>query len=206
MKKIILTIIIGFTLAANCYSQDADRVSPHEIYVGGGVLNDNQLLSMVGDFAATVVTLGQAVQADKYKILTPFVGYRYWFNERVGVGALFAFDSNSVKALHSRGGGSLADGEWRVHNRYFYTVAADLNWNYIYRPTFQLYGNVGLGGTLVRFSDNKTEHPDEQLKQFPYFNMHLSPLGIRFGGQIGGFAEIGWGYKGFFTVGISAKL
>jgi len=198
--------MLGLAIAVACPAQNTDNVRHHEFYAGVGLFNDNQVFSIAGDFLGTVLTFGQAVEPDAYWILTPSVGYRYWFNKKVGIGVHFAFDKNSVKAIHTENPTTSSDNEWRVHNRYFYTMALDFNWNYVNKPAYQLYGNIGLGASIVQFSDNKTTNPDEHLKQFPFLNMHLSPLGIRFGETIGCFAEIGWGYKGFLNAGISIKL
>jgi len=176
----------------------------HEFYASGGLLNDNQLFSMVGDVLGAVFTLGQAVKPHKYWVLTPSIGYRYWFNKRIGIGVHFAFDKNSVEAIHRDT--IRHEWEWRVHNRYFYTVAMDVNWSYMCKPICQLYGNAGMGVTLVQFSDNKATDPDARLKQFPFFNMHISPFGVRVGRDIAGFAEFGWGYKGFINAGLSVKF
>ncbi len=206
MKKLILTITLGFAMTVVCSAQNTDNVPHHEFYLGVGLLNDNQVFSMAGDFLGTVLTFGQAVQPDKYWVLTPSIGYRYWFNKRIGIGIHFAFDKNSVRAIHPHDLSTTSDDEWRVHNRYFYTIAMDFNVNYMNRPICQLYGNIGMGVTLVQFSDNKTEDPNARLKQFPFFNMHISPFGVRVGKMVAGFAEIGWGYKGFLNVGVSVKL
>jgi hypothetical protein len=203
MKKII--IIIMLAVAVVCPAQNTDNVPHNEFYAGAGFLNDNQLLSFTGDMLGTVLTLGQAVQMDRYWFITPSVGYRYWFNRKVGLGLHFAFDKNSVKALYRVNDITTNDDdEWRVHNRYFYTMAVDFSLNYMNKPACQLYGNIGFGATLVQFSDNTD--PEARLKQFPYFNMHISPIGVRVGRTVAGFAEIGWGYKGFINAGISVKL
>lgn len=206
MKKVATTmmIVIAMTFATN--AQNNDNVSHHEVYGGIGLLNDNQVFSMAGDLLGTVFSFGQAVQPDKYWVITPSVGYRYWFNKKVGIGMHFSFDKNSVKAIVPHDISTTSDDEWRIHNRYFYTIAFDFNWNYMNNTICQLYGNVGMGVSLVQFSDNKTNNPNAHLKQIPFFNMHVSPFGVRIGKMVAGFAEIGWGYKGFLNVGVSVKL
>ena len=175
----------------------------HEIYAGVGLFNDNQLFSMFGDVLGTIFTLGQAVQPNKYSAFTPSVGYKYWFNKRIGLGAHFAFDWNSVKVIHRPDIiGDYHNADTVIHKRYFYTIAIDATFNYMYKPACQLYGNIGMGVTLVSFANNK----ETGLRQFPFFNMHISPIGVRFGKMVGGFVELGWGYKGFINAGLSVKL
>ncbi|MCL2326913.1 MAG: hypothetical protein FWC39_00215 [Bacteroidetes bacterium] len=201
MKKLFTTLMLGLTMIIVCPAQTTPTVQHHEFYGGFGLLNTNQMFSMIGDVFGTIFTLGQ-VQPDRYWAFTPSIGYKYWFNKSIGIGAHFAFDKNSVKANH----GTFTNSDWRIHNRYFYTFALDFNWNYMNRPMCQLYGNIGMGSTLVQFSNNKADNPDARLKQFPFFNWHISPFGVRVGNMVGGFAEFGWGYKGFINTGVSVKL
>ena len=200
-----LLLISGMIYAQDAKTSDNATTYPHhEIYAGVGLLNDNQLFSFFGDILGTVFTLGQAVQPNKYSAFTPSIGYKYWFNKHVGLGAHFAFDFNSVRVIHrSDIIGNYHNADTVIHKRYFYTMALDATFNYMYRPACQLYGNIGMGITLVRFSNNNAE---AGLKQFPFFNMHISPFGVRFGKMVGGFVEIGWGYKGFINAGLSVKL
>ena len=207
MKKLITTITLGLAMIVAYPAQNTgDDIPHHEFYVSAGLLNDNQVFSMVGDFMGTILTLGFLMQPDEYQVLTPSIGYRYWLNNRMGFGLHFAFDKNSVKAIHQSVIDTSSEHEWRIYNRYFYTTAVDFNWNYMNKPACQLYGNAGMGATLVSFSDNKTDDSEAKLKKFFTFNMHVSPIGIRIGKEIAGFAEIGWGYKGFFNAGISVKF
>ena len=208
MKRIYTTFFL-LLISGMIYAQDAQPTQSatptypnHEIYVGVGLLNDNQLFSMVGDFLGTVFTLGQAVQPNKYFVLTPSMGYKYWFNKRVGLGIHYAFDFNSVKVIHHPVE-DYHNADTVIHKRYFHTFAVEFGINYIHKPAFQLYGNVGMGVTLIQFSNNNAE---TGLKQFPFFNMNVVPLGMRFGKNVGGFIEFGWGYKGFINAGLSVKL
>ena len=207
MKKLFTTCMLGLTMIIASPAQTVPTVQHHEFYAGLGLLNSNQVLSMFGDLIGTIFTLGHAVQPGSYWAFTPSIGYKYWFNNYIGLGAHFAFDKNSVKAVYDAG--SLAttdDDKWATHNRYFWTMALDFNWNYMNKPMCQLYGDIGMGASVVRFSNNRPDNPEATLKQFPFFNMHLSPFGVRVGNKVGGFAEFGWGYKGFINAGVSVKL
>ena len=210
MRRIYVTFFL-LLISGMIYAQDAkteqgatETYPHHEIYVGVGLLNDNQIFSFFGDILGAVFTLGQAVQPNKYSAFTPSVGYKYWFNKRIGLGAHFAFDMNSVKVIHRQDIiGNYNNADTVIHKRYFYTMTIDATFNYMYRPACQLYGNIGTGFTLVRFSNNNAE---TGLKQLPFFNLHISPIGVRFGKMVGGFVEIGWGYKGIINAGLSVKL
>jgi hypothetical protein len=67
------------------------------------------------------------------------------------------------------------------------------------RPGFQLYSSLGFGVTSVYI-------PQSQVKSWNYLNLHGSLLGMRFGGQFGGFVEFGYGYKGIVNAGIAMQF
>ena len=199
--KHFLTVIFLFLIVGAASAQEGGSSTSeyphHEFYVGAGVVNDNQVLSLAMDLTATLLTLGYAVQPNKHTLITPCVGYKYWFNKRVGLGLHYAFDATSVKVIHHHDGIANED----IYKRYFHTLAMEFGVNYVNKPVFQLYGNMGLGVTIVNFSKNNVG-----LGRAPYPNLNFVPLGMRFGKDIAGFVEIGWGYKGFFNAGLSVKL
>jgi hypothetical protein len=197
LTVIFLFLIVGAASAQEAGVSSTSEYPHHEFYVGAGVVNDNQVLSLAIDLTATLLTLGYAVQPYKYTFITPSVGYKYWFNKRVGLGLHYAFDATSVKVIHHHEGNAYES----IHKRYFHTLAAEFGVNYVNKPVFQLYGNMGMGITLVNFSKN-----DLGLGKLPFFNMNIVPLGMRFGKDIAGFVEIGWGYKGILNAGLSVKL
>ena len=200
LTTIFFILIVGYASAQEAGGSSTAEYPHHEFYAGVGLLNDNQLFSFFGDILGTVVTLGQAVQPNKYSVLTPCIGYKYWFNKRIGVGIHYAFDVNSVKVFY-RSRNNYHDVDTVIYKRYFHTLAVEFGVNYVNKPAFQLYGNMGMGVTFIHFAKNGAG-----LKQFPVFNMNIVPLGMRFGEDFAGFVEFGWGYKGFINAGLSVKL
>ena len=187
--------------------QPAQKYMPkHEFYAGYGLLNDNQIFAMATDIVGTVVTLGYLVRPGSYRALTPFITYRYWFAEHFGLGGVFAFDYNSVKVYN---GADPKDQsvQMRNVNRYYMTFAAEPTFNYVYKPTWQLYGYLGLGATIVTFSSATfSDGTHANVSRVPYINLHLTPLGMRFGNEFGGFFEFGYGYKGIINAGLSYRF
>lgn len=90
------------------------------------------------------------------------------------------------------------------------TYAIELYYIYTFRKYFEVYTLIGAGpsftktGTTTFTTPNATgavtNTSDNNLKA------QYSPIGIRFGGRLGGFLELGVGYKGVINGGISYKL
>jgi len=205
MKRLFLCLVfVGmiFDISAQELQDTQVSVPKHEVYAGLGLLNDNQMIAMVSDVIVTVLTLGYAIEPGSYQALTPFLGYRHWFTKRFSLGGIFAFDVNSVKVYNS------ADPKQkREVNRYYMTFAVEPKFNYISKPAFQLYGYLGLGATIVTFANaNFDDGSQAEISRVPYFNVHVTPIGARFGKEFGGFVELGYGYKGIINAGVSYRF
>ena len=205
MKKVILSFLcVGMFL--NISAQELQTapmpVPKHELYAGLGLLNDNQLFAITDDLVSAVLTLGYLVEPGSYHAFTPFAGYRYWVTKRFGLGGIFAYDVNSVKVFNSDD-----PKQKREVNRYYMTFAIEPIFNYVSKPSWQLYGYLGLGGTIVSFgSANFNDGSKVEITRVPYVNVHITPIGVRFGKEFGGFVEFGYGYKGLLNAGVSYRF
>jgi len=201
MKKVFLCFVCA-GLILRIFAQDVQNMPKQEICVGLGLLNDNQMGSMFADVISTVITLGYLVEPGTYHAFTPFLSYRYCFTERFSLGGTFAFDVNSVKVFNSA-----TPDQKREINRYFMTFAMEPKFNYVSKPAFQLYGYLGLGATIVTFADATFDDGSKaEITRLPYFNVHFTPIGMRFGKEVGGFLEFGYGYKGILNAGVSFRF
>jgi len=216
MKKVFLCLVL-IGMIFNISAQEAEKTQTslqrHEVCAGFGLLNDNQMIAMIGDVLATVFTLGYLVEPNEYKAFTPFVGYRYNLAKRFSIGGLLAFDSNSVKVAQDKNeNGKLDENEMlnkQIVKRRYITFAVEPKFNYIAKPSFQLYGYFGLGMTVVKFGKvNKFANGEqpEVDNRLPHINAHFTPIGMRFGKDFGGFVEFGYGYKGIINAGFSYRF
>lgn len=77
---------------------------------------------------------------------------------------------------------------------------------YTFRKYLELYSILGAGPGFVTTetttisSGAKSKSTENKLKA------HYSPVAIRAGGRLGGFLELGFGYKGFVNLGVSYKF
>lgn len=84
-------------------------------------------------------------------------------------------------------------------------------WATAFEPTFiyktfskcKLYGLAGVGATWVTQKKVNSSGPAENAGWFTY---QLTPFGIRFGENVGVFAELGYGYKGIANAGVSVEF
>ena len=89
------------------------------------------------------------------------------------------------------------------------TVAFELYYIYVFRKYFEAYTLAGLGPSFITteepvFSTNNM--PSTITSSRDALKVQYTPIGVRVGGRLGAFAELGIGYKGLLNFGVSFKL
>lgn len=83
----------------------------------------------------------------------------------------------------------------------YYGIAGETSYAYHNREKLKLYALVGAG---VSFATEFYRNFDDfnKIEKHRFFEYHITPIGIRYGKKWGGFAEIGYGYRGFISIGL----
>ena len=143
--------------------------------------------------------------------------YRHFLSDNFALGITGGIDNEDGYISYGNPKGHWGfDGTSGHYELHTYTLA--LETIFVYRKTRQkmVYGLLGAGVTY--FDDNCVIYDNAPLgapvplPSNPYdyrtamFNFQITPLGIRWGDNIGGFFELGFGYKGIVNGGISGRL
>lgn len=93
-------------------------------------------------------------------------------------------------------------------SRSFITVAVEGHYRYQNLKKVQLYSGIGLGysigtETLTPPTGSEKGPSSGSINRLAY---QINVMGIRIGNNIGGFIELGYGYKGIVNVGLSIQL
>lgn len=164
-----------------------DWPGAHEIHVGMGALTIESIATGLGSAIAGAIT---GTGADVHGTGAICFGYRYHFNKRIGIGITGVIEHINVTYKDSP-----KKYEWNG----FYLMA-DSRYYYFHRKYFQLYS--GLNAGLAILTDKGTSSPETTTG----FALQINALGFRVGKKIGVFAELGFGYRGVFNGGISARF
>lgn len=127
------------------------------------------------------------------------VSYLYIPEGKINFGGTFSYNHSREKVFRKD--------ILRAQQKYnYYTLAGESGIFYRKWEKTQLYGLLGVGATLVTthvrdFSENTTKDKSEM-----FFNFQVTPIGVSFGKQWGGFAEIGLGYRGILSAGLFYNL
>jgi hypothetical protein len=89
-------------------------------------------------------------------------------------------------------------------NTTYLTFGFGTDYHYISKDWFQMYSGASIAYTSQ--SSNFTTSADINDETDGYFNFHVNALGFRFGRALAAFVELGVGYRGFGTVGVSYQF
>ena len=149
---------------------------------------------LIQQFYAKITTQPQA---------TYFTAHYFIFN-RLAVG--LALGLNTVKGTYDAaiGPGSVAG----TYTTNYKTVAMELYYIYLFRKNMELYTFAGAGPSQLKEQSTLISPYGSSTQTYGagVFKGQITPVGIRFGGRLGGYAELGYGYKGLLNLGISFKL
>lgn len=184
-----------------------------EFYLSEGIISGAEINGWVGPpLLNGDVSMPSAVTG------AIFVTYRHFLTEKFALGFSAGMDmeSGDLSYGNPETNATGLDGVSGHYKMHAYTFAPEALLAYMKRNNIMLYGYLGLGVTL--YDDKCTIDPNAPygspvvLPTNPYdyhktnFNFQVTPIGVRFGDKIAGFAEIGAGYKGIFSAGLSVRF
>lgn len=192
---IVLAAIIMFS--GNIIAQ---QKGIEELKMGYGYGTSTQIMYDIADIFSTVFTLGDITNVNEISYGALNIGYNYSVSDKVSLGASVTYEQvhNDVKSKNDVIGSNTCG---------FYTVAFETTIHYVRKESFQMYSGLGLAytyGSLKFDSSNPQEKSSDDVVSL--FNFNITGIGARFGRAFGGFVELGFGYKGFASVGLSYQL
>ena len=193
-KLIGLLVVIALITPSILSAQD----KKHEIEAGIGVFSINEIVDTFSDILVSIIPGVKMDDSESYGSL--HLGYKYRPTDRYGIGGVFVYDYSTAKGVVN----DVKTGKFI--NRH-YTLAAEIDYTYFRSGNFSMYGLAGIGGTLhtQKYNDNDDSQQDGSDSQ-PYFTFQVTPVGLKYGNNFGGFAELGFGYRGIVSVGLFARF
>lgn len=196
LKSIIVLVLI-IVFSGNIVAQ---KKGTEELKLGYGYATSTQIVYDIADIFSTVFTLGDITNVNETTYGALNIGYNYSVSDKVSLGASITYEQirNDVKSNKDIIGNNTCS---------FYTVALEATVHYVRKENFQMYSGLGLAytyGSLKFDSSNPQEQSSDDVVNL--FNFNITGIGVRCGRAFGGFAELGFGYKGLASVGLSYQL
>lgn len=223
MKSYIFGFACLLASATNSFAQEAEEshemaihnyhdATGSEFILGHGFLPSEQL------FNGNHRRLGYTT--DQYSGAI-FATYRYHISEVVSLGLAFAYEyengsytDNTYNYNYFSGSGGVVPGYYNNYGtfaRSSFTIAPEITFTYANfgRGLVHLYSVVGLGYTfrdeVLTDGQTNAEFTSPYINRV-HANAYVSPFGMRIGGRLNGFFELGLGYKGVFNYGVTYRL
>ena len=196
-KRLTLALAFYFLTIGVITAQETGN---HEIRVGAGdALPVTLGHSIANSFIDGIIaSLGNYTLEDNNSEFTlPMftAGYRYNITDRIKIGLDVGYlrINGDLRVTHND------TGEKSIikQTTNYYAVLPSGQVSYYKKGIVNLYGSVNAG---VIFGNSKRNSETTTTTAFAY---QVNPIGIRVGKQWGGYAELGYGYKGFANIGMS---
>jgi hypothetical protein len=131
--------------------------------------------------------------------------YKYFLTDRFAIGVTGGFQTLSGKDTcncTTPQGTTTAQYNYKANN---FVLAANFTWVYSNWHEVETYGELSGGISIIKEHDNYGGEAASSAT-FNKAAFQATPLGIRVGGNFGGFIEFGYGYKGIISGGLSYQM
>ncbi len=213
MKKIIiLTLLFAFAMG-ELYAQPAKRkrndydeymeYPKNEIYVQYGSPSIFDFSYFMSD--KKVTNNGNTFTSDNrhfYGIAG--AGYNRYITPYFNAGAYIGFSTSDMDVMNDTGNKLFRS------SLYDYTVMASGHWIFFKEGATELSAGLYIGATYLDETISGYNGTDKSFTpvESDRFRVayHLTAIKARFGGNIGGFVELGFGYRGLVNAGLSVRF
>ena len=151
---------------------------------------------LIAGFGSIDTTEGTSSQAFA-PLLNPNVEFHYGFNDWFALGGSLTTGLTSAKSTFEDSGATN-----KSVFALYPTLCVNAITTYFRSGKFSMYVSWGVGIMGLFSRQTGTDISDSSL-QFGIVPMgNIYPLSFTYGGRTGGFAELGWGAKGFVNLGV----
>ena len=198
MKKILFLAVVAMLATMSVNGQDAYADLKHEVSVSTGLLPTSyvvDVLRLLGDAYETGITANYESTSHR----GPYaIEYYYRVKEWLGVGGMFVYGNNNVRATEHDENTSISS----LKASYFSLLpAAKLDW--VRKQHFGMYSKFALGFTrrseYVDFFDSSR---GDEKRNVTHLNAQVTLLGL----EAGGIHFRGFGEQGLLLVGLRYKF
>lgn len=217
MKKTIILVVlmaVSFTLSAqrkqtlrSSFAEKDDYVEyrKNEISFQYGAPSIMEVSAILSD--RPVYNNGKSFSIGNPVFTGTFgLNYNYYYRRNITFGAYLGFGGMVLDYIGENGkkvmSGSVLS----------FTPLLSAHWIFykegIYELSSAVYAGASMSSENIDEYDSSAYHGFEpEMGSFKVnFAYHLTVLKARFGGNVGGFVELGFGYRGIFNAGFSVKI
>ena len=199
MKKFMMMVAVALMTVTSVNAQSEDLKNELSVSYGFGSLS--QLGDGIGEGLGLIFS---DTEYDDGFILGP-ISAEYFYhlnNPRLAIGGIFSY-SKWDSDVQKRGGSHEKVGE---RNRNYFSVMPAVKYYWTNKNSFGLYSKAAVGAAFLNSTEKELSTGKSNDDNGTYFMFQLSLIGVEFGKQFRGFAELGFGNQGFALAGLRYKF
>jgi hypothetical protein len=189
LKSLILLMLPFYTMA-----QSADDLPRTEVYLGYGILSAQDVLTTFSSALATSLLPGYVERIDAKGFGTAFAGFDYFVGRRLSLGLQLNYAQYDENYKLSNNTSTTLQTSYLTP-----MVRSKLAW--VHNPGFSFYSSVAAGATFLQSKNPGNGQTDKSTG----LAFHVSPIGLRVGRTVAFFAELGFGFQGLVSAGLSVR-
>lgn len=200
MKKKLIMAAIAMMVAMSVNAQCEDL--KNEISLSYGLGSLSHLGDGIGE--GLVMAIFSDTEYDDGFILGP-ISAEYFYhlnNPRLAIGGILSYSKWDSDILKRRGDHEKV-GE---RKRNYFSLMPAVKWYWSNKNNWGLYSKVAAGVAFLNSTQKEFDVNKSVDDNGTYFMFQLSFLGVEFGKQFRGFAELGIGHQGFIEAGLRYKF
>lgn len=193
-----------FILIAFLFFFSKSNAQEHQISAGMGTGTTTQILDIFTEIGTGFSSIffgspyvGNTSNSGEYRI-----SYAYTPKEKWHFGAAFSYRATKSDVFQKKEN-YIKIGK-RTNN--YYTLAGETAFSFLNKEKVRLYALVGAGATIGTSNRKSIESGAKSSETDAFFNFQVTPFGVSYGKQFGGFAELGFGYRGLFSFGVYYRM
>ncbi len=175
-------------------AQSADDLPRTEVYLGYGILSAQDVLTTFSSALATSLLPGYVERIDAKGFGTAFAGFDYFVGRRLSLGLQLNYAQYDENYKLSNNTSTTLQTSYLTP-----MVRSKLAW--VHNPGFSFYSSVAAGATFLQSKNPGNGQTDKSTG----LAFHVSPIGLRVGRTVAFFAELGFGFQGLVSAGLSVR-
>lgn len=199
IRTTILLVLTFYNL--NGLAQQNDKRHQIDVMISDGILID--VIHSFSDIFSYIDTDNYVKTSQRTHKSSGTLSFRYQYklNKTLSIGTdigyMKATSKQKVKNIQTDENLTLR------RNTHVYNVYAILEVRYFTNSSdsFKIYGNIA--GGLTHFNSGKLKNTDNIENVFA---LQINPIGMHYGKKLAIFGELGFGFKGVFTIGASYRI
>jgi len=199
--KVLFCVLITAAILCNSSIAQDKTLGKNEIRVGYGMLTGVEMANAVYNIwpAIGISIIARDTIADYSPSFYGVAGMNYARHLKPWISIGVSASLNPINTyIRSKKGYEY------TYSYYVLSVMPRVDFIYLNKGAFSMYSGIEVGAAFIFWTDKKGNTTDTDFGVSPAF--HINAFGIRIGKDIGGFMEWGYGFRGVFNFGVSAKF